>query len=148
MGGWFNHPEKLIGGWVLSGQSNFSRMFGFFQFHKTPKYKLTQVFNRFICYKISINIILLLSYIIINYSWNLFESKFDAFDFVTFDFHLAIMLPCKANIIVSAYFISKQILSTGFTMFQSICTTFVQRRPNDVGPTLFKCCTNVLCLMG
>ena len=33
---------------------------------------------------------------------------------------------------------------------QNICITFVQRRPNvfDVGPTLFKCYTNVLCLLG
>ena len=33
---------------------------------------------------------------------------------------------------------------------QHICTTFVQRRPNifDVGPTLYKCYTNVLCLLG
>ena len=33
---------------------------------------------------------------------------------------------------------------------QNICITFVQRRPNvfDVGPTLYKCNTNVLCLLG
>ena len=33
---------------------------------------------------------------------------------------------------------------------QNICKTFVQRRPNvfDVGPTLYKCYTNVLCLLG
>ena len=33
---------------------------------------------------------------------------------------------------------------------QNICITFVQRRPNvfDVGPTLYKCYTNVLCLPG
>ena len=32
----------------------------------------------------------------------------------------------------------------------NICITFVQRRTNvfDVGPTLFKCYTNVLCLLG
>ena len=32
----------------------------------------------------------------------------------------------------------------------NICITFVQRRPNvfDVGPTLFKCYTTVLCLLG
>ena len=32
---------------------------------------------------------------------------------------------------------------------QNICITFVQRRPNvfDVGPTLYKCYTNVLCLL-
>ena len=30
---------------------------------------------------------------------------------------------------------------------QNICITFVQRRPNvfDVGPTFYKCYTNVLC---
>ena len=33
---------------------------------------------------------------------------------------------------------------------QNICITFVQRRPNvfDVGPTLYECYTNVLCLLG
>ena len=33
---------------------------------------------------------------------------------------------------------------------QNICITFIQRRPNvfDVGPTLYKCHTNVLCLLG
>ena len=33
---------------------------------------------------------------------------------------------------------------------QNICITFVQRRPNvfDVGPALYKCYTNVLCLLG
>ena len=33
---------------------------------------------------------------------------------------------------------------------QNICITFVQRRPNvfDGGPTLYKCHTNVLCLLG
>ena len=33
---------------------------------------------------------------------------------------------------------------------QNICITFVQRRPNvsDVGPTLYKCYANVLCLLG
>ena len=32
---------------------------------------------------------------------------------------------------------------------QHICITFIQRRPNvfDVGPTLYKCYTNVLCLL-
>ena len=37
-----------------------------------------------------------------------------------------------------------------FQQTQNICTTFVQRRPNvfDVGPTLYKCYTNVLCLLG
>ena len=33
---------------------------------------------------------------------------------------------------------------------QNICITLVQRRPNvfDVGPALYKCYTNVLCLLG
>ena len=33
---------------------------------------------------------------------------------------------------------------------QHICLTFVQRRPNvfDVGPTLYKCYTNALCMLG
>ena len=33
---------------------------------------------------------------------------------------------------------------------QNTCITYVQRRPNvfDVGPTLYKCYTNVLCLLG
>ena len=33
---------------------------------------------------------------------------------------------------------------------QNICITFIQRRPNvfDVGPALYKCYTNVLCLLG
>ena len=33
---------------------------------------------------------------------------------------------------------------------QNICIAFVQRRPNvfDAGPTLYKCYTNVLCLLG
>ena len=37
-----------------------------------------------------------------------------------------------------------------FQQTQNICITFVQRRPNvfDVGPTLYKCYTNVLCLLG
>ena len=37
-----------------------------------------------------------------------------------------------------------------FQQTHSICITFVQRRPNvfDVGPTLYKCYTNVLCLLG
>ena len=32
---------------------------------------------------------------------------------------------------------------------QNICITFIQRRPNvfDIGPTLYKCYTNVLCLL-
>ena len=33
---------------------------------------------------------------------------------------------------------------------QNMCITFIQRRPNvfHVGPTLYKCYTNVLCLLG
>ena len=32
----------------------------------------------------------------------------------------------------------------------NICITFIQRRPNvfDVGPALYKCHTNVFCLLG
>ena len=38
----------------------------------------------------------------------------------------------------------------GSQQIQNICITFVQRRPSvfDVGPTLCKCYTNVLCLLG
>ena len=34
--------------------------------------------------------------------------------------------------------------------YTNICLTFVQRRPNvfDIGPTLYKCYTNVLCVLG
>ena len=37
----------------------------------------------------------------------------------------------------------------GTQLTESICITFVQRRPNvfDVGPTLYKCYTNALCLL-
>ena len=37
-----------------------------------------------------------------------------------------------------------------FQQTQNICKPFVQRRPNvfDVGPTLYKCNTNVLRLLG
>ena len=33
---------------------------------------------------------------------------------------------------------------------QNICITFIERRPNvsNVGPTLYKCYTNELCLLG
>ena len=33
---------------------------------------------------------------------------------------------------------------------QNTCITFVQRRPNvfDVGPTLYKCYTSIMCLLG
>ena len=33
---------------------------------------------------------------------------------------------------------------------QNTCITFVQRRPNvfDVGPTLYKCYTSIICLLG
>ena len=39
---------------------------------------------------------------------------------------------------------------TLFQQTQNICITFVQCRPNvsDVGPTLYKCDTNVLCFLG
>ena len=41
-------------------------------------------------------------------------------------------------------------ISVATQQTQNICITFVQRRPNvfDVGPTLYKCHTNVLCLLG
>ena len=40
------------------------------------------------------------------------------------------------------------LLGTQYT--QNICITFIQRRPNvfDAGPTLYKCYTNILCLLG
>ena len=40
-------------------------------------------------------------------------------------------------------------MSAGFQQTQSICITFVQCRTNveDVGPILYKCYTNVLCLL-
>ena len=46
---------------------------------------------------------------------------------------------------------SKQYQTSCFSQqTQNICITFVQRRPNvfDVGPTLYKCYKNVLCLLG
>ena len=66
---------------------------------------------------------------------------------------------------VSAYVTSKQILPFGFAeqccliirnrtvgtqQTQNICIICVQRWPNifDVGPTLYKCYTNVLCVLG
>ena len=38
----------------------------------------------------------------------------------------------------------------GTQQTQNNCITFIQRRPNvfDAGPTLYKCYTNVLCLLG
>ena len=44
----------------------------------------------------------------------------------------------------------KPTLLLGTQQTQNICITFVQRRPNveDVGPTLYKCYANVLCLLG
>ena len=38
----------------------------------------------------------------------------------------------------------------GTHLTQNTCITVVQRRPNvfDVGPTLYKCYTNALCLLG
>ena len=43
-------------------------------------------------------------------------------------------------------FLSSVVLSQ---QLQNICITFVQPRPNvlDVGPTLYKCYTNILCLL-
>ena len=44
--------------------------------------------------------------------------------------------------------ISQLFLQAVSQQTQNICTPFVQRRPNvtDVGPTLYKCYINVLCL--
>ena len=43
-----------------------------------------------------------------------------------------------------------KILFKGVQQTQNICITFIQRRLNvfDVGPTLYKCYTNVLYLLG
>ena len=43
-----------------------------------------------------------------------------------------------------------ELLTNKSQQTQRICITFIQRRPNvfDVGPTLYKCYTNVLCLLG
>ena len=48
-------------------------------------------------------------------------------------------------VIVSGLWISRHLHRK-----QNICMTFVQRQPNvfDVGSTLYKCYTNVLCLLG
>ena len=56
------------------------------------------------------------------------------------------MITKKLDYIVTGYDLTKR-LNTQQT--QNICITFVQRRPNvfDVGPTLYKCYTNVLCLL-
>ena len=49
-----------------------------------------------------------------------------------------------------AVFEATGFLGSPFQQTQHICITFVQRRPNvyDVGPTLHKCYTDVLCLLG
>ena len=51
------------------------------------------------------------------------------------------------------FFENKSIFQIAFfniQQTQNICIPFIQRRPNvvDVGPTLYKCYTNVLCLLG
>ena len=48
-----------------------------------------------------------------------------------------------------ARFYALQVYNTS-QQTQNFCITFVQRRPNvfDVGPTLYKCYTNGLCLLG
>ena len=45
---------------------------------------------------------------------------------------------------------SDQVLFANTQQTQNTCITFVQCQPNvfDVGPTLYKCYTNVLCLLG
>ena len=52
---------------------------------------------------------------------------------------------------VTVYFRSTQLLPFAFAkQTKHMCITFIQRRPNvfDVGPTLYKCYTNGLCLLG
>ena len=46
-------------------------------------------------------------------------------------------------------FVNIMTINVGY-LRQNICIAFVQRRPNvaDVGPTLYKCYTNVLCSLG
>ena len=57
----------------------------------------------------------------------------------------------RINIIVSAA-VSHILIDLGNTsqQTQNICITFIQCWPNieDVGPALFKCYTNMLCLLG
>ena len=51
---------------------------------------------------------------------------------------------------MNRYLYSKLFLFSPSQQTQNMCITFVQRRPNvfDMGPTLYKCHTNVLRLLG
>ena len=53
---------------------------------------------------------------------------------------------------VTVYFRSTQLLPFAFAKQTKTytCITFIQRRPNvfDAGPTLYKCYTDGLCLLG
>ena len=56
-------------------------------------------------------------------------------------------------ILINFYFSSLFLfvcLSFPMQQTQNICITFIQRQPNvfDAGPILYKCYTNVLCLLG
>ena len=81
--------------------------------------------------------------------------------------YFQVRIQYQASTIVTAYFSSKQLLLFGFAQqyspwtlltavfvlsqqTQNIFIAFVQCRPNvfDIGPTLYKCYTNVLCLLG
>ena len=50
----------------------------------------------------------------------------------------------KTSTVIIVVISSERVNST-----QNICATFIQCWSNveDVGPTLYKCCTNVLCLL-
>ena len=60
-------------------------------------------------------------------------------------FHILDLIAMLTNITIT--YICSQ---AGSQRRQNICITFVQCRPNveDVEPTLYKCYTNVLCLLG
>ena len=59
-----------------------------------------------------------------------------------------VSIPCLTaiQVAVTAFMLCRAVSK----QTQDICITFVQRCPNvfDVGPTLYKCYTNVLCLLG
>ena len=58
---------------------------------------------------------------------------------------------CRADTVVSIHMHCEiRTLTMASQQTKNICITFVQRRPNifGVGPTLLKCYTNVLCLLG
>ena len=63
---------------------------------------------------------------------------------------MIVTLPCKAKKAVTAHVSSSYRLFAIIQQAQNICITFVQRRPDvfDVGPTLYKYHTNILCLLG